>query len=270
MRRFDDKVVVITGAAGGIGRALAQAFAARGARLALIDLGGPGLAELAAELPASANASTHVASVADPAELARARIEILAHHGQVDVLINNAGMTVFAQFEAMEVDEIERVIAVNLRGVIDGCRVFLPGSARAALRPHRQPLEHRRAGRDAVADALLRDQVRGAWVPAALRTELVGERIGVTCVLPGATRTNIVGAAASRDPALSAGLSGLLLAYGYPPPWVARKVVRAVRWNRAELLVGPDGLALGLGVRVAPRAGARGHAGVGLGRAAAG
>jgi hypothetical protein len=70
--------------------------------------------------------------------------------------------------------------------------------------------------------------------------------------MPGATRTNIMGAAASRDLALSSGLSRQLLAYGYPPAWLARKVVRAVRWNWAEVTSGPDALALRVGIRVAP------------------
>ena len=77
MRRFDDKLVVITGAAGGIGSALARAFAARGAALALIDLRDEPLRELAATLTDAsgqpARVSTHAASVGDPEALARAR-----------------------------------------------------------------------------------------------------------------------------------------------------------------------------------------------------
>ena len=169
------------------------------------------------------------------------------------MLINNAGITVFAQFEAMEVDEIERVLDVNLRGVIYGCRTFLPDSSRAAPGPHRQHLQHGQPRRAAWQTLYCATKFAVRGFTAALRTELSGKRIGVTCLMPGTTRTNIVGAAASRDPQLRDQLSGLLLAYGYPPRWLARKLVRAVRWNRAELLVGPDGVMLGLAVRVAPR-----------------
>lgn len=249
MRQLDDKLVVITGAAGGIGSALARAFAARKAKLALIDVNPEALAELARAIP---GASTHVANVGDPAELARARAEILAEHGRVDVLINNAGITVFAEFETTEAAEIERVLDVNLRGVIHGCKIFLPD---LGARPQAHIVNvSSMAGLAGMPWQTLycatKFAVRG--FTASLRTELARKNIGVTCVLPGTTRTNIVGAAASRNPQLRDQLSSLLLVYGYPPDWLARKVVRAVRRNRAELQVGPDSWMLAAAVRVSP------------------
>jgi short-subunit dehydrogenase len=252
LRRFDDKLVVITGAAGGIGSALARSFADHGAALALIDLSEAGLAAVAATLPEATVVSTHLANVGDPEALARARTEILDRHGRVDVLINNAGITVFAEFEATEAAEIERILDVDVRGVIHGCRVFLP-DLRARPEAHIVNLSSM-AGLAAMPWQTLycasKFAVRG--FSGSLRSELARKRIGVTCVLPGTTRTNIVGAAASRDPALRDRLSTLLLAYGYPPRILARKVVRAVRWNRAELLVGPDSVLLAAAVRIAP------------------
>jgi short-subunit dehydrogenase len=246
-------VVAITGAGGGIGRALAHAFARRGCHIALLDLDGDAAERVASSLRAhEVTVSTHVVDVSDRGQLERARDQVLATHGRVDVLINNAGLTVFASLEQLHDEEIDKLIAVNLRGVIDGCRVFLP-----ALRE--RPCAHivnlsSISGMAGMPWQTLycatKFAVRG--FSAALRSELVGEGIGVTCVLPGATRTNIVGAASSRNPGLSSGLSRQLLAYGYPPAWVARKVVRAVRWNRAEVSSGPDALALGVGMRVAP------------------
>jgi NAD(P)-dependent dehydrogenase (short-subunit alcohol dehydrogenase family) len=257
MRRFDGKLVVITGAAGGIGSALARAFAARGADLALIDLHADRLAELADTLAGPPGASplaisTHSASVGDPEALARARTEILDRHGRVDLLINNAGITVFAEFEATEPDEIERILDVNLRGVVYGCKIFLP-DLRAQPGAHIVNVSSMSSLAGMPWQTLYcatKFAVRG--FTASLRCELARHGIGVTCVMPGTTRTGIVGAAAARNPALRDQLSGLLLAYGYPPRWVANQVVRAVRWNRAELRVGPDARALALAVRVSP------------------
>jgi short-subunit dehydrogenase len=253
MRVFDGTVVAITGAGGGIGQALAHAFARRGCQIALLDVDGAAVERAAASLrERGVTSSTHVVDVRERGELERARDRMLAIHGRVDVLINNAGLTVFSSFEQTRDEEIDQLIAVNLRAVIDGCRVFLP-----ALRE--QPCAHivnlsSIAGLAGLPWQALycatKFAVRG--FSAALRSELVGQGIGVTCVLPGATRTNIVAAAASRDLALRASLSRQLLAYGYPPAWVARKVARAVRWNWAEVASGPDALALRFGIRVAP------------------
>lgn len=251
MRRFDDKLVVITGAAGGIGSALARAFAARKAELALIDLDPDALDRLAQSLP-GAKVSTHVANVGDPESIAQAREAILDRHGRVDLLVNNAGITVFSDFESTEPAEIERVLAVNLRGVIYGCKIFLP-DLRARPRAHIVNVSSM-AGLAGMPWQTLycasKFAVRG--FSASLRAELARAGVGVTCVLPGTTRTGIVGAAASRNPQLRDQLSSLLLAYGYPPQWLARKVVRAVRFNRAELRVGPDSWLLSAAVRLSP------------------
>jgi short-subunit dehydrogenase len=253
VRDLADKLMVITGAAGGIGSALARAFAARGARLALVDREAESLVKLAATLESAGHTvSTHVADVAEPASLARAREEILAQHGRVDVLVNNAGITVFAELEATEPEEIERVLDVNVRGVIHGCKIFLP-DLRARPGAHIVNVSSMAALAGMPWQTIYcasKYAVRG--FTAALRAELSTTHIGVTCVLPGATRSNIVGAAATRNPELRAKLSGLLLAHGYPPDRLARKVVRAIRRNRAELCVGPDGWMLAAAVRLCP------------------
>jgi short-subunit dehydrogenase len=253
MRQLGGKLIAITGAGGGIGAALAEAFAARGSKLALLDRDLDAANRVAEGLRlANVAVSVHAVDVSDRATLERARDEILATHGGVDVLINNAGVTVFSSFEQLRDDEIDRTLAINLRGVIDGCRVFLP-----ALRTRPQAHIVNVSSIAGLAGmpwqtiyCASKFAVRG--FSAALRSELVGEGIGVTCIVPGATRTNIVGAAGSRDPAFTARLSQLLQDHAYPPKWLARKAVRAVRWNAPELVVGPDGVLLNLGLRLSP------------------
>jgi short-subunit dehydrogenase len=253
VRQLGDKLIVITGAGGGIGAALADAFAARGCKLALLDRDVDAATKVAERLrSAGVTASVHAVDVSDRTTLERARDEILATHGAVDVLVNNAGITVFSSFEQLRDDEIDRTLAINLRGVIDGCRVFLP-VMRARPQAHIVNISSI-AGLAGMPWQTIycasKFAVRG--FSAALRSELVGEGIGVTCIVPGATRSNIVGAAGSRDPGFTARLSQLLQAHAYPPEWLARKAVRAVRRNAAELVVGPDGVLLRMGQRLSP------------------
>ncbi len=253
MRELGGKLVVITGAGGGIGAALAAAFAARGSKLALLDRDLDAATRVAESLQLPADrVCVHRVDVSDRASLERARDEILAVHGSIDVLINNAGITVFSSFEQLQDDEIDRTLAINLRGVIDGCRVFLP-ALRARPQAHIVNVSSI-AGLAGMPWQTIycasKFAVRG--FSAALRSELVGEGIGVTCVVPGATRTNIVSAAGSRDPNLTAKLSQMLQSHAYPPHWLARKVVRAVRRNAPELVVGPDGVLLHLALRLSP------------------
>jgi short-subunit dehydrogenase len=253
VRELDGKVVVITGAGGGIGAALAEAFARRRCKVALLDIDLDAATRVAERLRAGgATTSAHQVDVRDRGTLERVRDEVVAAHGTVDILINNAGLTVFSSFEQLRDDEIERQLAVNLRGVIDGCRVFLP-VLRTRPRAHIVNTSSI-AGLAGMPWQTLycttKFAIRG--FTAALRSELVGEGIGVTCLIPGTTATNIVGAAGTRDPAITEALSQQLVNHGYPPRWLARKLVRGVRRNAAEVVVGPDGFLLMLGLRLSP------------------
>lgn len=257
VRDLADKLVVITGAGSGIGRALAGAFAARGCHLALIDVRAEGLAATAEPLRAAGTTlSTHVADVGAVEELEAARDAIVETHGGVDLLVNNAGVTVFGSFEDHSPADIERVLAINLGGVIHGCRLFLP-VLRERGRGHIVNLSSE-AGLAGMPWQTLyctsKFAVRG--FSAALRSELragPGD-IGLTCVLPGATRTNILASAAEASEGQSETLARLVEGMGraFSPDRVARKVVRAVRWNKAELFVGPDSWMLDWAQRSAP------------------
>ena len=123
------KRILVTGGAQGIGRAIAQRFAADGARVAVNDVkDGPALAETLALL-APVEAGEHrgfPADIADEAAVDRMVADVVARFGGLDVLINNAGIQIEAASDAMTLDQFERVLAVNLRGT------FL--CSRAALR----------------------------------------------------------------------------------------------------------------------------------------
>ena len=132
MGRLDDRVIVVTGGALGIGRAFCSRFAQEGARLVIADIDGPAgeraAAELAAEGGQALAVTTDVADVAATEAMAAAAIE---RFGRIDGLVNNAAIAirikhVSAPLEDLPVEQWDRVMAVNLRGPYLCCRAVLP------------------------------------------------------------------------------------------------------------------------------------------------
>lgn len=111
-----EKTILVTGAAQGIGAATAEMVVALGGRVALLDLAGDKLAALVQKLGAN-NAAAYAGSVTDEAFLAGAVADAAAQFGQIDGLVNNAGVTAPATIKKMTREEWDRVIAVNLTGV---------------------------------------------------------------------------------------------------------------------------------------------------------
>ncbi|MDR5904438.1 GolD/DthD family dehydrogenase [Franzmannia qiaohouensis] len=116
---FAGQVVLITGAANGIGKTLAERFAASGARLVLVDRS-ESLHQLAAALPGEALVAVH--DVADEAAVMASVAEACRHFGGIDVLVNNAGIGPLDAAEAMSSELWDQTQAVNLRGVFLFCR----------------------------------------------------------------------------------------------------------------------------------------------------
>lgn len=244
MRELRDKVAVITGAGSGIGRALAGALAEEGCRLALVDRSEKGLEETAASLRArGARASTHVADVSDRGRMEALPAEIEAEHGAIDLLFNNAGITINKSFEDSPLAELELMVGVNLWGVIFGCHYFLPYLKK---RPEAQIVNT-----SSLAGFLgLPNQASYSLTKAAvkslgesLRAELAVYGIGVTSIHPGTVRTHILRAAAPLSGANRGDterLAHLMERFGMPPEKVARRVVKATKANRARVRIGFD------------------------------
>lgn len=119
------KRIFITGGGSGIGSATARCFAARGWRVGLADINADALAATAAELPAG-QASTHVMDVRDRDQWCAALTNFAGSDGGIDVLMNNAGIAVGGPLVANSWDEIDRVVAINLMGVVNGAKLGHP------------------------------------------------------------------------------------------------------------------------------------------------
>jgi short-subunit dehydrogenase len=116
----------ITGAASGIGRALAIEFAGRGCDLALADRDEAGLKALAAEIGRARKVSVHRVDVGEPDDIAQFASEAIAAHPALNILVNNAGVALLGQFEEIDQAQMKWLFDINFWGVVHGTRAFLP------------------------------------------------------------------------------------------------------------------------------------------------
>ncbi|MGE3672806.1 MAG: SDR family NAD(P)-dependent oxidoreductase, partial [Polyangiaceae bacterium] len=132
MKQFKGRVAVVTGAASGIGRATALELAAAGCHLALADLNEAGLESARKQAEAlGVRVTTHRVNVADLKAMERFVDEVVAAHGGVNILINNAGVAATSAFEEQSLSDYEWLVGINFWGVVYGCKLFLPHLKRA-------------------------------------------------------------------------------------------------------------------------------------------
>lgn len=246
MRSLNDKVVVITGAGGGIGRALAVEVAGHGARLAVSDVDAGGLAETVSllERAGAGGVKSDVLDVSDRAAVLAYAGDVVEHFGRVNVLVNNAGVTMTGDFEEMALEEFDWLLGINLNGVVTGTKAFLPhliASGDGHLVNISSLFGFVSMGGQSAYNAS-KFAVRG--FTESLRQEMLVNRhpVAVTCVHPGGVRTGIVRngrATKSQDTAAFNDIFEQKLAHTSPEK-AARIIVRGILRNRARQLVGPD------------------------------
>ena len=165
--QITDKVFVVTGGGNGIGREVVLALLARGGLVAAVDLSRDGLDETT-ELARTSSAdrlSTHAVDLTDRAAVEALPDAVREAHGRIDGLVNVAGIIQpFVKFADLEYAQMEKVLSVNLWGVIHTCKVFLPAPRRPSRGVHRQRLEHGRPRAGPRPDDLRREQGRGQAV----------------------------------------------------------------------------------------------------------
>ncbi len=189
---LEDRTAVVTGAAGGIGRAIAISLAKRGCHVALADVNETGLAETAKLIASNrVRVSRHRLDVADRGAVAAFPAVVAAEHSGVDILVNNAGVALGGTFDDVSEEDFEWLFDINFWGVVRMTRAFMPllkssGDARIV---NLSSIFGIIAPAGQTAYSASKFAVRG--FSQALRHELEGTRIGVTVVHPGGVATGI-------------------------------------------------------------------------------
>ncbi|MFB7463786.1 SDR family oxidoreductase [Streptomyces sp. NPDC056224] len=260
--RFGGQLVLVTGAASGIGRATAFAFAEAGARVVAVDRDAEGAARTAdmARLVGAPEAWGECADVSDEQAMEKLAEKVAAEYGIVDVLVNNAGIGLSGAFLDTTAEDWRKVLDVNLWGVIHGCRLF-----------GKQMAERGQGGHivnTASAAAYLPSRTLPAYstskaavlmLSECLRAELASKSIGVSAICPGIVNTNITAtsrfagvdeAEEKRRQERSSRLYGMR---NFPPEKVAEAILRAVVRNEAVVPVTPESKGALWMSRFAPR-----------------
>jgi NAD(P)-dependent dehydrogenase (short-subunit alcohol dehydrogenase family) len=238
---FENKVVVITGAGSGIGRALAVQFSEAGAQLALSDINEAGLQDTLKQLAPGAQARTYRVDASVRNEVFAHADEVLRDFGAVHYLINNAGATLVGSVANTDIDEYEWQLNINLYGVLYGTKAFLPSMLRQAegcivnissiFGLFAYPCQS--------AYNMSKFAVRG--LTECLWQELRGTGVRAVCVHPGGIKTNIE--RAGRRVKLAGDLEGefadkaekLLVT---PPEACAADIIAGLRKRKKRILTG--------------------------------
>jgi len=241
MRSLSGKVAVVTGAGHGIGRETALALADRGCRLAICDVDEAALQSVRQALAdAGATVTAHLVDVSDRAQVEQFASDVVATQGEAHILINNAGVTVYASFEEHEIEDLEWILGVNLWGVIYGCKYFLP-HLKASGEGHIVNLS---SVFGIIAPPLQTSYVASKFAvrgfSESLRAELADDNVGVTSVHPGAIKTNIIRNArlvTDTHTELRDATQRLFDRLGTTPDVVAERIVKAIEYNSPRVLI---------------------------------
>ncbi|WP_406207002.1 SDR family oxidoreductase [Kitasatospora sp. NBC_01560] len=241
-------LVVVTGGGSGIGRATALAFAEDGARVVVCDLdldAARRTAELATLIGPPAHA--YRVDVSDGAAVDAFAEAVAAAHGVPDVVVNNAGIGHSGTFLQTTEKEWQRVLDVNLWGVIHGCRAFGTLMADRGAGGHIVNLASAAAYLPSKAlTAYATSKAAVFMLSDCLRAELAGHGIGVSTICPGIVNTNITrtstfsATSATEQAAKQARAARLYARRGFPPEKVAAAILDAVRTGRPVVPVTPE------------------------------
>ncbi|MGW6916061.1 SDR family oxidoreductase [Kitasatospora sp. NPDC054939] len=259
-RHDDGRLVVVTGGGSGIGRATALAFAEDGARVVVCDLD-LAAAERTAELASLIGPPAHAyrIDVADGAAVDAFAKQVAADHGVPDVVVNNAGIGHSGTFLQTTDEEWQRILDVNLWGVIHGCRAFGALMAERGAGGHLVNLASAAAYLPSKAlTAYATSKAAVFMLSDCLRAEMAGHGIGVSTVCPGIVNTNITRTSTfsattpDQQAAKQARAARLYARRGFPPEKVAARIVHAVRTNKPIVPVTPEAKAARVLSRLAP------------------
>ncbi|MCC6374816.1 MAG: SDR family oxidoreductase [Moraxellaceae bacterium] len=259
MKNLEGKIVVVTGAGSGIGRALALQLAAQCAQLALCDVNETNL-QKTVEIASAHGVKVYSAAV-DVSK--RDAFQTFADNvaralGNASVIINNAGVALSQNVEGMDRKDFEWVLNINFWGVVNGCEAFLPQL--------RQQKDAHIVNISSIfgiigvpsQSAYNASKFAVKGFTEALRQELNGSNIHVTCVHPGGIKTNIARNARVHNDMFGRVADVKKLAADFDrlaattAEEAARQIVRAIENNQKRLLIGKDAKALDVIQRLLP------------------
>jgi len=251
-------VAVITGAGGGIGRCLATALAAKGCNLALVDINDDALNEtLAAVSEYGVKTTLHNTDITNFEAVEALAAEVLAKQAKVNILINNAGITIQKSFETHSIDDWNRVLGINLMGVIHGCKAFLPALKESAKLDGAHIVNmSSMAGLLGLPNQASYSSSKAAVraISESLHAEHLVDNIGVTSVHPGAIKTKMILATLHESDDLESAEKSYKMVekIGNSPGYAAKRIVRAIEKRSIRIRIGKDAVILDILKRFFP------------------
>lgn len=258
MRNLKGKAVVITGAASGIGEALALGLARRGARLLLADIDTAGLQRVVHAIQdTGVECYGHVTDAGMESAIYALANEAQALLGGTDVLINNAGVALVAPVEGMPTQDAHWLMNINFWGVVHGCQAFLPQLRQrpdAVLVNVSSIFAMVSMPTQSIYNAS-KAAVRG--FSDALREELRDTSVSVLTVHPGGIKTNIANKARVTDSRMVASSDQAFRNHfnqvaRTTPQQAASAIVHAIETGKTRLLIGADARVLDWMFRLVP------------------
>ena len=241
MKTLKDRVAVVTGAASGIGRATSIELARNGCVLAISDVNENGLAETADAIRAlGARVCTHKVNVGDKERMRQYPDEVVAEHGAVHIVVNNAGVSIGGSFEETTLEDWEWLMGINFWSVVYGCKFFLP--------------HLKRAGEGHIVNMSSMWGLMGIALQSAYGTskfairglsetlwiELKQFNIGVTTVIPCGVRTEIANTMRFKNNNMINSFRNTINTSPITSEQCARAIVQAIMNNKMRVLVGPQ------------------------------
>ena len=248
---FDGRVAAITGAASGIGRALAVELSQHGCSLALCDVDEAGLTETAAQCRPDVEVTCTRVDVSDRDAVFAWADASASHHGQVNLIINNAGVNLTHDASTQSVEDVAWVMEIDFWGVVHGTQAFLP-HLRAADAGHVINISSV-FGLVSIptqsAYNAAKFGVRGYTDALRMELELEGSHVSATTVHPGGIKTNIArnGRSQFDDDESAERFDAMAMT---TPQKAAQQILTAVQRNRRRALIGPDAVLFDLGSRL--------------------
>lgn len=247
--RFEGRVAAITGAGSGIGRALATELARRGCHLALSDIDVDGMAETVTLCEGrGVKVTSTQLDVADRDAVEAWADAVVAEHGKVNFIFNNAGVALGATIEGVDYEDFEWLMSINFWGVVYGTKAFLP-HLKASGDGHvinMSSVFGLVAIPSQAAYNSAKFAVRGFTDALRMELEIEGAPVSATTIHPGGIKTNIARRARIDDSAKAFAGSGDDIGADFDriamtrPPKAAKQILAAVAGNKRRALIGPD------------------------------